>query len=169
MAIIIHTGNPLLDGDYGLFTVSNGIAVINGDGISDGSIPLAALEEAEGSNGDVVGKTGGVWTAVNPLPTVPGLIKGNVTDGTYTIVLKLRRNVTVNSFVGQLATGTCTIAVTIDGVNVGTLSGISQTTAESSTTATSPNSAVIGQALAIVISSAAGATDLSFQIELNYV
>jgi len=166
----------IADGNYGAFTVSGGVAeivadTITADNIPDGEIPpskLVGYSAITGADGNILTKSGGVWAAADPEPVFYGLIPGAVSNGTYKVILKIRRACTLIRLVSKLESGSCTLAVTIDGVNVTSLSGINQTTAELSTDATGANTCAEGVTVAVVVSAGSSPTDLSFQIEFVY-
>lgn len=72
---------------------------------------------------------------------------------------------TINEIRGLKTTsGTCTVSIQVDGVNVTGLSGLSVTSTEQNPTASGANSVAIGQDVTLVIASTASAVGLRFTL-----
>lgn len=178
MSIVINgDSGGRADGNWGAFTVTNGVAELNPDSVSAGNIPngelppqkIAGYSGVSGNNGDNLSRVAGSWTATDPEPYYAGFIPGTVATGTYVCVLKLRRAVTINNLVHKLASGTANVSVQIDGVNVTGLSSVSVTSTEATTAATAANSAAEGTTISFIVNSGTSPVGLSFQIEMTYV
>ena len=83
---------------------------------------------------------------------------------TYTLILSAKTALTINNITVKTDSGTCTLAVTIDGVNVTGLGAISVTNVEQTVNATALNSVAVGQTVAITVSANAAAANLAFSI-----
>ena len=101
---------------------------------------------------------------VGLIEQICGLIE-TPTAKTYTIVIKSNFSFTLNDITVKLASGTCTMAVKIDGVDVTSLSAISVTNGEQTVTASGANAAAAGTDLTLVLSAISSPVDLSFNIK----
>ena len=92
-------------------------------------------------------------------------------DGTIVLKQNAARGFTINSLVAQLADGTCTVAIKINGTNVTGLSAVAVTTTESTTAATAANTVVAGDLVTMVLTNTAGSpptAGLGFSLMVTY-
>jgi hypothetical protein len=89
------------------------------------------------------------------------------TNKTYVLLLKARRAMTLTEVTAKTSSGTCTVQVTIDGVNV-TTGSVSVTSTEASATPSGANSVSVGNTVAFVVTSASAAVDLQVDIAFSY-
>lgn len=136
------TGLPLATGVTGSLPVANG-----GTGAADAATARTNLSAAARTQA-----CGGSWTLL-----------GDVANGTIKLVQKAAYAMTINEIAAQLDTGTASLQLTIDGTNV-TGGSVSATTTEAAGTATAANAVAAGATIALVITGATGATNLSLTI-----
>lgn len=101
---------------------------------------------------------------VGPPGPINGTIRGSVTAGTYVLSLFAFKASTLSQIALKLSAGTATATVRINGVPVTGLTNISLTNALQLFTATAVGGISVGATIDIVVSSAIGATDLSFTL-----
>lgn len=83
---------------------------------------------------------------------------------TYTLVLKSRVPLTIQSITTKTDAGTLTANVKINSTSVTSLSAISVTSSEATTTATGANSLAAGDDLVITLTSVSGVAEFAFNI-----
>lgn len=88
------------------------------------------------------------------------------TAKTYTICQHATTTGTIQNLIAKLASGTCTLAVKINGVDVTGLAAVAVTSTESTTAATAANSVAVGDTITVVASSISSPADLSFVVEI---
>ena len=93
----------------------------------------------------------------------PGLIK-QPQNQDYRIVERFPFAATIERFTVKLASGTCTVALKIDGVTVGNCS-LNATSSQSTTTTVAPKTVSIASVISLTISSNSNAVDLSWQFD----
>lgn len=84
---------------------------------------------------------------------------------TYTIDEYAATAGTINSLAIKLASGTCTVAVKINGTNVTGLSAVAVTSTQSVTAATAANTFTAGQRITMVVTVPSAAADLAFTLK----
>lgn len=89
------------------------------------------------------------------------------TNKTYTLRYKAKYAATINSLDLVTASGTCTVAVTINGTNVTGLSSVSGSIVTTSATASGANSVSVGDRISLVITNNSTAVDLVFSLKLT--
>ena len=87
-----------------------------------------------------------------------------VADKDYILSQNAEYAYDIDSLVIDLLSGTCTVAVKIDGAAVGGLAAVAVTSTESTTAATAPFSVPAGARVTLVVSSNAAGLDLAFSI-----
>jgi hypothetical protein len=75
---------------------------------------------------------------------------------------------TINSLWADIKTsGSCTVAITINGTNVTSLSAVAVSTTEAETSATAANTVAIGDLVALVVSANTAALDLFARLKIT--
>lgn len=74
---------------------------------------------------------------------------------------------TINSLIIDAVSGTCTVKLTIDGVDVTGISAVSVSSTEATGTASGANSVPVGGTVALVISANAAALDVAFTVKIT--
>ena len=131
--------------------------------------PKAVAEVSVDTSANVLIKVGG-GNLAGALDDLSGTV---ITPEDGTIVLKqsAARGFTITSFVAQLAEGTCTVAIKINGVDVTGLSAVSVSGTESTTAATAANTVVAGDLVTMVLTNTAGSpatAGLGFSLMITY-
>lgn len=88
------------------------------------------------------------------------------TAKSYTICQSATTAGTIQNLIAKLASGTCTLAVKINGVDVTGLAAVAVTSSESTTAATAANTVAVGDTITVVASSISSPADLSFVVEI---
>lgn len=137
----------------------------------NGTVPSQAEAEA-GTATTVRG-----WTAQRIKQAIAALtpaaanvedINGHIVtpvNKTFTLVLDAKYARTIDALTVKTASGTCTVNLKIDGVDVTSLSAVAVTSSESTTAASGANSVAAGATVTLTISSVASAADLVFSIK----
>lgn len=86
---------------------------------------------------------------------------------TYIVVLNAPVAGTIDSFTYKCVAGSATLSVRIDGINVTGLNGLSMTTSEVTSTPTALNTFVVGQTIAIVVTSPVTCDDFDFVLKMT--
>ena len=81
-------------------------------------------------------------------------------DDTITLRLYAHYAFTINELRIKTASGTCTVAVKIDGTDVTGISAVAVSSTEATGTATAANSVSVGQTVTLVISSSSSVANL---------
>lgn len=89
------------------------------------------------------------------------------TDQTYIIVLNAPVAGRIDSFTYKTTSGSATLAVQIDAVNVTGLSGLGLTTVEATANATAANTFAVGQTIQIVVSSNSSSVNFDWVIKMT--
>ena len=131
----------------GALTLATDLAVTEG---GTGASTAAAARTNLGV--DVASISGHIETAANK---------------TYVLDLKAPYAYVVNSLAARTASGTCTAALAIDGVNVTGISALSVSSTEASATASAANTVGVDTTLALVVSANSTALDLSFTVKIT--
>ena len=120
-----------------------------------------------GTSGAPVAKTKSEVQAILSVDKIeiPANIFGAVSNGTYTLQFKSPVGYTINSSDFQLTSGTCTIAIAINGTNITGLAAISATSSLVQSTATAANVVTAGQTITMIIS--AGSTPIGLSGSIN--
>ena len=115
-----------------------------------------ALLHSDGSNVRKIagGNFGGALDDISAFVITPE-------DSTITLKQNAARGFTINSLVAQLADGSCTVAIKINGVDVTGLSAVAVTTTESTTNATAANTVTAGDVITMAITNTAGSPPTS--------
>lgn len=92
------------------------------------------------------------------------MIEGTVSEKTYTIVRNSKRAWSIGDLAVKTESGTCDLAIQIDGVDVTGMSSVSVSSTEATATATAANSVAAGETVTIVVSNASSAEDLSITL-----
>lgn len=87
-------------------------------------------------------------------------------DGTVVFQVYAPHALTVNSFTADVDSGTVTVALKINGTDITSLSAVAVSSTKATTNATAANTAVAGDELSIVYSSAS--SPVNFRGSLNY-
>lgn len=90
-----------------------------------------------------------------------------VENKTYTLELRSRYAYDIEDIIYKTNAGTCTVAVKIDGTDVGGLSAVSVTSTESIRASTTGKSVPTGADVTLVVSNISGATDLIINVWHN--
>lgn len=105
-----------------------------------------------------------IWNAASKDQVVDlPFLHESPSNKTYPIMLKARAAFTLTEVAAKTTSGTCSIQVTIDGVNC-TGGSLAVTSTEGSSAITANNSVAAGQTVAIVVSSVTSAVDLQVSI-----
>lgn len=94
----------------------------------------------------------------------PGLVE-TPSAKTYRIILKSVYALTIESLTIMTVSGTCTVAVKIDGVDVTSLSAVAVTNVEQEVAASGANAVAAGADVTIVVSAPAAAVDLHWNLK----
>jgi hypothetical protein len=114
--------------------------------------------------------TNGAWRNVANASTtdqIDAYLYGSVTDDTYTWTEYAFYPFTINQLAAKLASGTCTIAVAINGTPVTGLSAVSVTGTQSVTNATAANSVVAGDRITFTVSSGSSPNGLAMSLKFT--
>jgi hypothetical protein len=101
-----------------------------------------------------------------PVDSINGLIEFPV-NKTYVLSVYAVAAATIDNISIKTSAGTCTAAVTITGVNVGSLSGLSVTSTIQTVSATAPNTVNVGDTINLVLTSVVTVSDLQFSIKFT--
>ena len=107
-----------------------------------------------------------IENAANAFVSINGHIE-TVANKTYVLILKAPTAQTINSLTTDCASGSCTAAVQIDGVNVTGLSALAVNTTETETNATAANTVAVGTTVAIVITGNSTCLDFWFTLKMT--
>lgn len=83
---------------------------------------------------------------------------------TYTLIASARYGFSIENLTVFTTSGTCTVAVQINGVNVGALSGINVTSSSQTVNSTTAKTVTTGQRVTFVVSSNSSASELVFSL-----
>ncbi len=97
---------------------------------------------------------------------ISGFIEA-ATAKTYTLDLACAFACTINSLNIKTVSGTCTVAIKINGVDVTSLSAVSVSSVLSTTSATGANTVAIGNAITLVVSSISAPVDTAFTLKIT--
>jgi hypothetical protein len=89
---------------------------------------------------------------------------GSVANGTVTLMQYAELPWTIEKVYAKTSSGTCEIAIQIDGVAVTGLSAVSVSSTEASATASGANSVAAGETVTLVISNNVDGVDLSVSL-----
>lgn len=98
--------------------------------------------------------------------SITGRIEAPQND-TYIVVLNAPVAGTIDSFTYKTTSGSATLAVQIDAVNVTGLSGLGLTTVEATANATAANTFAVGQTIQIVVSSNSSSVNFDWVIKMT--
>ncbi len=84
---------------------------------------------------------------------------------TYTLDLAVIDARTLNTLAIKTTSGTCTVSIRIDGVNVTGMNGLAVTSTEQVATATALNTVAIGQTITLVVTATSTPVDLVFTLK----
>jgi len=88
-------------------------------------------------------------------------------NATYTLCFYAYFGFTINSLSIGTDSGTCTVAIQINGTNVTSLSAVSVSSTPSTTSATGANTVTSGQKVTLVVSSNSSSVNLAFSLEIT--
>jgi hypothetical protein len=89
------------------------------------------------------------------------------TAKTYTLCQYATTGGTIANLIAKLSSGTCTVAVKINGTDVTGLAAVAVTSAESTTAATAANTIAVGDTITAVVSSVSSPADLALVVEIS--
>ena len=132
------------------------------DNVADASKPVSTLQAAaiatSLASANVYTDTGDRLTSVNGDFSF-------VEDGTFTLELSSDRAKTLSTLVVQLDTGTCTVSIQKNGVNVTGMASLSVTTSLQTFTAVALNSIAVNDKITLIITSTVNASGLAFSLK----
>lgn len=88
------------------------------------------------------------------------------TAKTYTLCQYATTAGTIQNLIAKLASGTCTLAVKINGTDVTGLAAVAVTSTESTTAATAANAVAVGDTITVVASAISTPADLAIVVEI---
>jgi hypothetical protein len=115
-------------------------------------------------------KKGTRWNIVGTelaTTAIPESMDGQIdspSNKTYTLIASARYGFTIENLTVFTTSGTCTVAVQINGVNVGALSGINVTSSSQTVNSTTAKTVTTGQRVTFVVSSNSSASELVFSL-----
>ena len=89
------------------------------------------------------------------------------TAKTYTLCQYVTTGGTIQNLIAKLSSGTCTVAIKINGTDVTGLAAVAVTSTESITAATAANTVVAGDTITAVVSAVAAPADLALVVEIS--
>jgi hypothetical protein len=89
------------------------------------------------------------------------------TAKTYTLCQYATTAGTIENLIAKLSSGTCTVAVKINGTDVTGLAAVAVTSAESITAATAARTIAVGDTITAVVSSVSSPADLALVVEIS--
>ncbi len=106
----------------------------------------------------------GIWSGVGFVEGGSGTIR-TPTDSTYTLIQSIPYGETINDIRIALTSGTCTVAIQINGVDVTGLNAIAVSSTPQTVSASALNTMVPTDQLTLVISGSSSPVNLSFTIK----
>jgi hypothetical protein len=103
-------------------------------------------------------------------PPVAESLDGQIdtpSNETYTLIASARFGFTIEDLTVFTTSGTCTVAIQINGVNVGALNGINVTSTSQTVNSTTAKTVTTGQRVTLVVSSNASAIKMAFSLGLT--
>jgi hypothetical protein len=111
----------------------------------------------------------GSGTASDPLGTVIVLSINNMIESpsnkTYILEQYAKVAKTINDLTIINVSGTCTVAIKINGTDVTSLSSVSVSSVETTATATGANTVAVGDTVSLVVSSNSASVDMAFSLQ----
>ncbi len=112
----------------------------------------------------------GTVTAYSAVPTLAEELSGFIeaaTAKTYTLDLACAFAGTINTLNIKTVSGTCTVALKINGVDVTSISAVSVSSVLSTATASGANTLAAGNTITLVVSSVSTPVDMAFTLKIT--